>query len=285
MNTHTYRVLLSSVIAFTIILSSAPGASAATSTKPTGAITESTLVTKDTTPSLSGTANNAKSVRVLIENAKGKDFYKSNALRLKDGKWKANVGKKLPVGNYTVTLYGPKGVRKETLVKRTLSILPANGATVVTGSTQSSGTLSVSPVALLFGGNAAHGASVPVTYIKVSNTGTASTSISGFTLLETGSAPDSVVIGFTTNDDKGLHRATYGGLESTPQFKNGSAYVPLVDTIGPKQFRIYTIKAMLSQNSGSYYGKQLMINLASVDTRASVSGILPMRGTTWTLVF
>ncbi|HRH24531.1 MAG TPA: hypothetical protein PK109_03000, partial [Candidatus Paceibacterota bacterium] len=83
----------------------------------------------------------------------------------------------------------------------------------------------------------------------------------------------------------GGSRTTIGGLESTKQFKNGSAYVPLAATIGPKQFRIFTIKALVSQYSGSYYGKQLKINVASVDSKASVTGIFPMLGTTWTLVY
>ncbi len=250
-----------------------------------GTITASTLATTDTTPALSGTASSANTVRILVENGKGKDMYKSSKLKVKDEKWKATVGKKLPVGNYTVTLYGPKGVSRDTLATATLSILP-KGSTATVGSTGGkSGTLSASPVALLMGGNIAHGGTAPVAYVKITNTGTSATSIKGFTLTENGTAPDDVVIGFTTNDDKGGSRTTVGGLESTKQFKNGSAYVPLAATIEPKQFRIFTIKAMLSQNSGAYFGKQLRINVASVDSSASVSGAFPMLGTTLTLVY
>ncbi|HRH24509.1 MAG TPA: Ig-like domain-containing protein, partial [Candidatus Paceibacterota bacterium] len=196
-------ILTRAVACFSLIIFLSAGLPIEAFAAGSGAIDASTLTTKDTTPALTGTASGVSKVRILVENGTGKDMYKSNALKVKDGKWRATVSKKLPVGNYTVTLYGPKGVSKNTLAKKTLSILPANGATLAGGT---GGSLSVSPILLLTGGNVAHGGSVPVAYVKVSNTGSASTTINGFTLTENGSAPDDVVIGFTTNDDKGGSR-------------------------------------------------------------------------------
>jgi len=140
------------------------------------------------------------------------------------------------------------------------------------------GTLSVSQLPLLAGGSAAPGASVPVAYIKVSNPGTAATSLAGFSLKQSGSAPTDVITSFATNDDKGGSRAT-----AKAEFEGKEAFVPLQATVAPGQTRIFTIKAQLASGSGASAGKQLMLDVASVDTGASARGAFPIRGTTWTL--
>lgn len=241
-----------------------------------GAIAESSLSTDDTTPKISGNASRTKVVQVTVDDANGDRVYKSKNLKIKRGKWEATVSKALPVGTYEVTLYGDPKLKLNTLATSTLSILPK-------GTTANAGSLSVSMVPLLMGGNAAAGSSVPVAYVKLVNTSSATTTITGFRLSENGSAPDNVVIGFTTSDDKGGSRTTVGGTEGTTQFKNGIATVPLNATLAPGQLRIFTIKAILSRTSGSSSGTQLMINVAGVVTGAGVKGAFPIRGTTLTL--
>lgn len=152
-------------------------------------------------------------------------------------------------------------------------------------STSSGGSVSVSAIPLLSGGVAALGASVPVSYIKVYNPSTEPAVVNGFTLTQNGSADADVVIGFSTNDDKGGSRATIGGTEGTKLFKNGKAFVPLKASIGPGKFSIFTIKAQLSRIASGDAGKSLMLDVASIDTTASIRGTFPIRGTTWTLNF
>ncbi len=267
-----FALIPSLLLAITLI--GAPlGAFAATAS---GSFDQTSLTTSTTKPTIEGSAENVKTVRITLADANGKSVYKSGTIKVKNGEWAKKIPKKLKEGNYAVTLYGSKISSSTALASSTLAVL---------GKGETGGSVSVSMIPLLFGGNALHGVSIPVAYVKVSNTGTASTSISGFNLTENGSAPDDVVIGFSTSDDKGASRTTIGGTEGSTQFKKGAAFVPLAGTIGPKQFRIYTIKAILSKNSGSYYGTKLMINVVSVATGAKVSGIMPLRGTTWTLVY
>lgn len=250
-----------------------------------GDFDESSYTTTNARPTFTGEAEGVSSVRILIEDGKGKDIYRSGKLKVRDDAWKARPNKALKVGNYTVTLYGPRGVKKETLATTTLTITPKGGATAASSGGKTSGALTASLVPLLMGGQASSGATVPVMYLKLSNPGSAPASIEGVRLTENGTAPDSVVIGWTTNDDKGASRTTVGGTEGSTQFKSGVAYVPLAATIPAGGFRIYTIKAILSAYSGSYFGKTLAIDVASVTSAAKISGTFPIRGTTFTLVY
>ncbi|HEX5774842.1 MAG TPA: hypothetical protein VFY28_02685 [Candidatus Paceibacterota bacterium] len=154
-----------------------------------------------------------------------------------------------------------------------------NGESRATG-----GSVSVSPIPLLSGGTASAGASVPVAYIKVLNNSREAATIEGFTLVQNGSADTDVVIGFATNDDKGGSRATIGGNEGNTPFDDGEAFVPLEDTLVAGEFRIYTIKALLSRLFGSDAGRTLMLDVDSIRTNgADVFGAFPIRGTVWTL--
>lgn len=273
----TYQRIAAFSIALALLVAGTPALAA---TSATGAFDAGTLTTSVTKPTITGTVLGAKTARVVIEDGKGKSVSKSGTLKIKNGTWSYKVSKSLKAGDYSVSLYAPKLGNRYLIATSTLTVLPKGSAGSASG-----GTLSASMLPLLFGGNAVHGASVPVAYVKITDTGTASSSISGITLSENGSAPDDVVIGFSTNDDKGGSRTTVGGAEGTLEFKNGTAFVPLAATIGPKQFRIYTIKAILSNMSGISYGKKLMINVASIGTSAKVSGTFPLVGTTWTLVY
>lgn len=147
------------------------------------------------------------------------------------------------------------------------------------------GEVAVSPIPLLSGGVAAAGASIPVSYVRVSNVSDEAATIYGFDLEQNGAADSDVVIGFSTSNDKGGSRATIGGAEGTVQFEDGKAFVPLKATLAAGEFRIFTIKAILSKDSSGSFGKPLMIDVSGIDTPADIRGSFPIRGTTWTLGF
>lgn len=145
--------------------------------------------------------------------------------------------------------------------------------------------LSVSMLPLLAGGQTGAGASVPVAYIKVTNRGTGTASIKGFSLNERGTASaETDVIGFTTSDDKGGSRTTIGGIEGTKAAAGERAFVPLAADLAPGQIRIFTIKALLSATHHEA-GKTLVFDVASVDTSANVSAAFPLSGVTWFLTY
>lgn len=240
-----------------------------------------TLTTTSNKPTLSGEADGVKTVQIVIENDDGKRVFKSKNIRVKKGEWSVKVAKPLAEDTYQVTVLGDKKADLNELVTKPLTVLSKDSS----GSSVKGGTLSVSAVPLLFGGSASAGASVPVAYIKVVNTGKAATVIKGFDLKQNGSAPTDVVIGFATNDDKGGSRTTVGGVEGMKHFKNNVAFVPLVATIEPGQLRIFTIKAILSKTSGAHSGKQLMLDVSGISSDASVKAALPIRGTTLTLTY
>ena len=230
-----------------------------------GSFDTESLTTEKTKPTITGEAS-GKKMRLLIEDEDGKDFYKKDR-SVKNGEWSAKLTKKLKLGTYDASLYVYDG-RKRVLVATSTLEIGEKGA----------GALSVSQLPLLMGGNAAPGSSVPVAYVKIANTSKATTTIEGITLIENGSANDSLVVGFSTSDDKGGSRTT---VDST--FKKGSAFVPLAATIEPGKVRIFTIKAILAKISGLESGKQLKIDVSGIRSDAKVSGKFPLRGTTFTL--
>ncbi len=144
-------------------------------------------------------------------------------------------------------------------------------------------TLSVSSVPLLWGGTASAGSSVAISYLKVVNIGKASTTLKGFLLQQNGSAPGEAVIGLSTVDDNGEPRGLSGGKEGSTPFKKGVAYAPAHAVFAPGQMRLFTIKAIMSNNLSAYVGTQLKIDVTGVDANATINGSFPMRGTTWTL--
>lgn len=260
--------LRTSAVALTgLLLMSAPFTSFA-NTPTLDTIDSSSLSSTSQKPTLTGTSS-SKEVRVVLKNEKGKTAFTGKVTKVKEGKWKVHVTKKLPYGDYALSLQAVSGSKKTEIASSTLSVAKKGSG--------SGGSVSVSMIPLLMGGVGTTGSAVPVAYVKVQNLGTATTSITGFKLAETGSAPDSIVTGFMTSDDKGGSRTTVATT-----FKNGVADVPLAATLGPKQIRIFTLKAMLGSTKGSA-GTQLKINVAGVNTTAKVSGSLPLLGTTFTL--
>lgn len=240
----------------------APGAALAAST-----IDDSSLAGSSSKPTITGVSD-AKSVRIILLNEDGKKVFTSKEIKVKAGKWKAKVSKTLKAGTYGVTLQekNSKGKRIE-----------ADTASLTMFSKGSGGSLSVGMVPLLMGGMAKSFTQAPAAYVKIANSGKATTTVSGVTLVETGSAPDSVVTGFAINDDKGGSRAIINAT-----FNKGSVFVPLNAQIGPGQIRIYTIKAILGSTAGSL-GTQLKINMSGVSANGSVNGKFPLLGTMFTL--
>jgi uncharacterized protein (DUF2141 family) len=265
---HMHKIL-TLALSFAIATSLPLSVSAASSSSDAEAAITSTLVTKDTTPRIAGTASDTKTVRIEVRNDDDKKVFSKKSIRVKKDRWSTTVSKKLKEGEYTVSVYernsGGKPLTTETLV------IGKNA--VAKGSA-----LSVSQLPLLMGGVATPGLPSAVAYVMFKNTGSTTATISGITLNEVGSAPDSAVVGFTTNDDKGGSRAT-----STVQFKNGIATVPLAAEIAVGQTRIFTIKALISPNKILYGNKELKINVAGIESTSKIMGAFPLIGTTWIL--
>ncbi|MDP1707268.1 MAG: hypothetical protein Q8L30_01830 [bacterium] len=150
-----------------------------------------------------------------------------------------------------------------------------------TASTIGTTTLAIQNVPLLFGGTAHAGESVPVSYLQITNIGTACTVLKGFWIKQNGSASTTVVVGLSTVDDKGGSR---GLTEGSLPFENGIALAPTDALFAPGQMRLFTIKAIMAHDVSPHVGTQLMISVISVETTATMRGQFPIQGTTWTIV-
>lgn len=142
---------------------------------------------------------------------------------------------------------------------------------------------SASEIPLLSGGYATPGSSVAVQYLKLVNLGKNNTFLPGIWLKQDGTAPVSSVIGFSSIDDKGTLSSSIGGTEGSTPFQNGRAFIPLNANFAPGQFRIFTIKAQISNNISASYGTNLVLDVVTVDTKGTVAGSFPIQGTTWVL--
>lgn len=212
----------------------------------------------------SSTASNPSPLTVI---------YKSARISVHKGHWQVLTSEPLANGVYTVTLY--KDNRN--------GLAPLASDPLYVG-VQAPLTLTVLPVALLGGGTAPAGSTQPISYLQIINNGYASTTINGFWIKEDGSAPISSVIGFSSVDDQGLNRQSVGGVEGKTPFVNGLAYVPSGAVIGPRQMKLFTIKAQLSTSAGQYAGTNLMLDISGVDApQAAFQNTFPVRGTTWAI--
>ncbi len=144
-------------------------------------------------------------------------------------------------------------------------------------------TLAIQSVPLLVGGVVHAGQSVPISYLQITNVGQNGAILKGFSVKQNGSALGDSVIGLSTVDDRGGSRGLAGGTEGATPFKNELAFVPTDSYFAPGQMRLFTIKAILTSTVSPYIGTQLVIDVTSVETTASVNGQFPIRGTTWTI--
>ena len=271
----SYPRITTLTLAFILAFSFLPFSAYAADVEAT--IDESTLSTSAKKPTISGEATDTKSVYVVIRSETGKTVLKKN-VRVKDDRWKAKITRTLKRGDYTVSVYESKKSR-DILDEGTLT-LTSKSKTKGKTAGKSFASLSVSSVPLLFGGSAKLGSSVPVAYVKLVNTTTATTSIEGFTLRQNGSASTDAITTFATNDDKGGSRTIVPSV-----FKKNEAYVPLAAELAPGQMRIFTLKAALNASMYTALGRTLMLDVVSVDTAAKLVGTLPLRGTVWTIGF
>ncbi|QQR82780.1 hypothetical protein IPJ70_01575 [Candidatus Campbellbacteria bacterium] len=146
-------------------------------------------------------------------------------------------------------------------------------------------TLIIESVPLLSGGTAHAGTSVPVSYLYIRHTGKENAKLEGFWVKQNGSASTKAVIGFTSVDDKEIVHGSIGGNEGTAPFKDGSAFVPMNITFTPRQERLFTIRAVLTDDVSSYTGTQLKIDVTGIESNAQEKGTFPIRGTTWTIAY
>lgn len=148
--------------------------------------------------------------------------------------------------------------------------------TVLIGTT----TLAIQSVPLLVGGTAHAGGSVPVSYLQITNIGTECALLKGFWVTQRGSAPTQSVTGLSTVDDTGGSR---GLIEGSLLFQNGTALAPTYALFAPGQMLLFTIKVNMALDVSPYVGTQLILEVASVESTASVRGQFPIQGTTWTI--
>ncbi len=304
------KTLSASVIGFTLLAGLLPlAASAATSTSAT---LNAPVSASGASTVLSGTAD-SKTVSVFIHSTSvkgsGVTVYSNKNLKVKSGKWELSLPVTLANGTYSVEVYGAtitpdplvtgmlslgsgtsaltttgtSGSAKTVLAQNTFTVSASPSSSAVAASLPVGGSLSVSSLPLLTGGTAVPGSSVPVAYLKVVNRGTTAASFTGVTLKQNGSATSQSIVGFATSDDKGGSLATIGGTEGSIVFKNGSTLVPLSAIVAPGQVRIFTIKALISKQSGSSAGKTIMLDTQSLDSSANITAAFPIRGVTWTL--
>lgn len=163
------------------------------------------------------------------------------------------------------------------------SITPP-AATTTQPNTVGTTTLVVGRIPLLVGGAVHADETVSVSFLQITNVGEAGALLKGFWMKQNGSAPGESVIGLSTVDDKGGSRGLNGGVEGTVLFQNGLAFAPTNAYFAPGQMRLFTIKAIMAPSLSSYIGMELMIDVASIESAATVQGQFPIRGTTWTIV-
>lgn len=228
-------------------------------------------------PTLSGKASGAKKVGVAIyEKGKSKPVFEKKSVSVKRGAWEVKPGKALSKGEYSVVLTGDPDYKFNTLATATLTIGDVNKLSAgIGGSAKSS--LTVTTLPLLTGGTTRPGASVPVAYLQLRNTGSEAAHVTGFTVKQNGTASANGIASLSTVDDKGGSRAT----SAANPFKNGSALAPTDAVIAPGAVKLFTIKAQLDPSAA--IGKNLMIDVTGVESNGSEKGAFPLRGTTWTI--
>lgn len=234
-----------------IVAVAALSAPAANASSAVVSIDPSELFSVSSKPTLSGEASGIKKVRISIrKEGSSKIIYKKSSIRIKNGEWAVKVSKKLSDGRYDVEVSGTKGV---------LTI----GGTTVT----------VSAIPLLSGGIAHIGTTVPISYLKVTNTGKISGTLKGFSLRQNGSAPASAVSGFETVDGKGEIR-----MSSTDV-----SFVATNALFAPGEMKLFTIKAVLSSASSASIGTDLKFEVTGIHGDMIMTSVFPIQGTTWVI--
>lgn len=220
-------------------------------------------------PTFSGTAEGMKSIVLTVrkEGTSRKLFEKS--VRVRDGEWSIRSTKSLSSGAYEVSLRESKR-SKSTLLAETVAVGEASVGTAQ---------VSIATIPLLTGGSTRDGATVPVSYLQVRNTGRSHATLSSFTVQQRGSASTNAIASLTVVDSLG----TTVGTSSAYPFKNGAASIPIASTLQPGEMRLYTIKATVGNTRTELY-KNLMLDVSGATLNGTPSAQFPLRGTTWTLI-
>ncbi len=262
-------------------------AKASCSVECTVSVTTTSLKSTGSSKTISGTADGLTKLFVkLYKESDNSLVYTSKTVTVRNDKWKIKIpssaSRKIKADSYRVEVYSEK---KKDAVMRASSTLSVGvkSAVVKNVAQKSSSTLVIESVPLLFGGTAKAGEAVSVSYVQVINIGKEEASLEGFTLTQNGNASVDAIQALRAVDDTGLIQ---GSTESTSvglQFKNGSAFVPIQASLAPGQMRLFTIKAVMKNDTARYVGTQLQMNLANAHSNASLKGAFPMYGTTWTI--
>lgn len=239
-------------------------------------IDSKSLSTTSSKPTLRGSTSEYE--RVVIEIRKEgetKAFFKSKTIRVRNDSWSAKVTKSLKDGIYDVTVLGKTGTS-------TTSI--ATGRLVVgdnVSAQTSNAAFKVGTIALLSGGEAKRGTTIPVSYLQITNVGKEQGTLRGFWLKQYGGADMRAVIGLVVVDDRGGSRGYAGGVEGSTPFKNNVAFAPTNAVFAPGERKLFTIKAVLSTDVSAYVGSDIKLSVTSVDSNGAASGAYPISGTTW----
>lgn len=279
--THTLKnnLVVPFLFLATLLLASPLSASAAVTKMScvddivSASISTTTTTFKTNKPSLKGTACDIKKVYVSIRKAgsTGKALSQKT-VTVRNDSWKTKFSKKLTDGDYVVTVSKSK--------TGTRSILATSTITVGTSKTSTGkAVFAVSPIRLLSGGVTRAGATIPVAYLQITNLGKSAATISGFYLEQTGKASANVVSLLTTVDNKGGSK----GTSALNPFKNGKALVPTNATFAAGEMRLFTIKATLSNTVVGNIGKDLKIDVTSLDVSTTKSNTFPIKGTAWVI--
>jgi hypothetical protein len=221
-------------------------------------------------PRISGTAEDMRTVHVsIIEDGEEKPAL-AKTVKVSREKWSLKGSKKLDDGAYTIEVR-TKRSSNEVLAIKDFTI---GKASVIKTKSSDADSLSVSLVPLLMGGTARAGQAVPVSYLKVVNTGKETATLTGVRLTQKGSAPTSAIASLTIKDDK-------DGSQGQAAFTGANSLVPTNSVFAPGQMKLFTIKAVLAGNASMYAGKNLMLEVSGIEGGAN--GRFPIQGTTWTI--
>ena len=182
--------------------------------------------------------------------------YKSAYKTVRGNRWSIKLPSKLTDGDYIVTLRGDSKAAYNILATSSLQI----GDPMITTTSQPS-SLVVQVVPLLLGGTARAGVTVPIIYLQLINIGSATATLSGFTLRQNGNATTNSIVGLSVADDTGLYKNSVGTLAQPIVFVNNEATVPILANIAPKETRLYTLKASTLPGNYLNVGKQLKLCL------------------------
>ena len=239
-------------------------------------IDSDSLSTASSKPTLRGTTSEYERVVVEIRSVGStKVLFKSKSVRVRNDSWSTKVSKSLKEGTYDVTVLGKTGTRTTSIATGRLTV----GDKVVSQSSQAS--FRVGAIALLSGGEAKRGTTVPVSYLQITNVGKEQGTLRGFWLKQYGGADMRSVIGLVVVDDRGGSRGYAGGVEGSTPFKNNVAFAPTNAVFAPGERKLFTIKAVLSSDVSSYVGSDIKLSVTSVDSNGTASGAYPILGTTW----